>query len=85
MGYGPADRRYGYAGRLVEGGNAAGPPFEAAIDDLIHDAQLIERTVASILLGHQSEQIPTGCDNGLSRYLVWSIRHTLLTIQINSR
>ena len=47
------------------------------MDDLIHDAQLIERTGASVLFGQRPQQIPLAFDNGLSRFVVWFIKHTL--------
>ena len=85
MGYGPADGRDGNAGHLVKVGHAAGPSIEVASDDLIHHAQLIERAVASVLLGQRLQQIPRKFDNGLSRYLLWFIRHKLLSVPRTSR
>ncbi len=85
MGYGPADGRYGNASHLVKGGHVAGPSFEVAADDLIHDAHLIERAVASVLLGHRLEHIPREFDNNLSRYFVWLIKQTFLSFPRISR
>ena len=85
MGYGPADCRYGNVSHLVKGSHGTGPSFEVATDDLIHDAHLIERAVTSILLGQRVEQIPREFDNSLSRYIVWLIKQTLLSVPRNSR
>ena len=85
MRYGSADGRYGNAGHLVEVGHAAGPSIDVATEDLIHDTQLIERTFASVLLSQLPEQIPTEFDNDLSRYVVWSIRHPLVSVPRISR
>jgi hypothetical protein len=61
----PADGRDGNAGQLVKAGHAAGPSIEAAgpsievaTDNLIHNAHLVDRALASILLGHPSEYVP---------------------------
>ncbi len=85
MGYGPADGRYGNASHLVKGGHGTVPSVEVATDDLIHDAQLIERAVASVLLGHRLEHIPREFDNNLSRYFVWLIKQTFLSFPRISR
>ncbi len=70
IGYGPADGRHGNAGNLVKVSLATGPSVKAAKDNLIHDAHLIERAIASVLLGQSFVQIPREFDNGLSRYIV---------------
>ena len=80
IGYGSADGRDGNTSHIVKGGHGTGPPIEVATDDLIHDAHLIERAVASVLLSRRLEHIPHELDNNLRRYLVWLIRHTLVAV-----
>ena len=46
--YGPTNNRYGNAGYVVKGGHATDPSFEVTTNDLIHDTQIIECTVASV-------------------------------------
>ena len=69
----------------MKGGHATVPSFEVATDDLIHNAHLIERRFASILLGQLPKQISREFDTGLSRYIVWFIKHTLLSVPRISR
>ena len=80
MDYAPVDGRDGNARHLVKGGHGTGPSFEVATDDLIHDAQHIERAVASVLPVQRLEQIPREFDNNLSRHLMWFMQHALLSV-----
>jgi hypothetical protein len=64
----------------VKGGHGTEPSFEAAKDDLIYDAQLIERSFASVFVGQFPKQISREFDTGLSRYIVWFINHILLSV-----
>jgi hypothetical protein len=54
--------------------------LKVATDNLIHNAHLVDRALASILLGHPSEYAPIELGNGLSRYLVWHFEHYLLSV-----
>ena len=85
VGYGSADGRYGNPRHLVKVGHAAGPPFMAAKDDLIHDAQLIERTAATVIGRQVAKHIPIELNNDSSCYFVWLINHILLSVLRNSR
>ncbi len=78
IGYDPADGRDGNAGHPVKGGHGTGASFEVATDDLIHYAQLIECTVAPMLLGQRPQQTLRKFDNGRNRYIGWFVRHTLV-------
>jgi hypothetical protein len=46
-----------------------------AMDDLIHDPQLIERSVSAVLLGHRLEYISREFDNGRNRNVMWFVSH----------
>ena len=85
IGYRATDGRYGNSGHRVQGSHGASPPCEAASGNLIHNPQLIERTVASVFLGQLPEQSTAELYNGLRRYVVWCIAHNLLPYQRNSR
>jgi hypothetical protein len=69
----------------VKRSNAARSPGEAATDDLINDAQLIERAVTAIFLSQLSKQFSTQFNYGLSVYFVWFISHFLLSLPRISR
>ena len=85
MRYGPANGRDGNAGHLVKGGDGTVASPDVTTDDLIHHAQLVERTVASVLLGQLLEQISREFDNGLSGYIVWLIQQLMLSVPRNSQ
>jgi len=54
----------------MKGSHAAVTAFEMAKDDLIHDAQLIERSGTAVLLCQQDVKITREFDHGLRRYIV---------------
>jgi hypothetical protein len=85
MGYRPADGRDGNAGSLVNAGHATVPSFEAAMDELIHDAQLIERSVAAVLICQLPVQNPREFGNDLSCNIMGFIRHKLISVPRISR
>lgn len=85
MAYGPADGRYGNAGNFVKSGHAASPPVETAKNDLIHDTQLIKRTVTSVLLGEPLIQDPRERDKDLRCDPVLIFSHELLSVPRTSR
>jgi hypothetical protein len=85
MGYDPADGSYGNPSHFVKGSHATVPAFEMAKDNLIHDAQLIERSIAAILHCQHTEKIPRKFDHGLSRYVVWFISHVILPGNIQNQ
>ncbi len=85
MGYDPADGRNWNSSHFVKGSHAAATTFEMAKDDLIHDAQLIERSVAAELFCQQKVQATRESDHGLRRYIVRFISHILLSVTRISR
>ena len=76
--FGPTNNRYGNVGYVVKGGHATDPSFEVTTNDLIHDTQIIECTVASVLSGQRVVQISREFDHSLSCYIVWLITHSLI-------
>ena len=50
IGYGAAHSRDGNACNLVKGGHGTESSFQVTSNDLIHNAQLVERRLASVLL-----------------------------------
>ena len=85
MGYGPAHGRDRNPGRFMKGSYTAASALDMAKDDLIHDAQLIERSVAAELLCQKTVKITGKFDHGLRRYVVFPINHTLLSVPRISR